>query len=76
MIQHQALQELTLLTQCDQLEIAQIADVVLAVSAQWQDHAVDLEDYQSIIARNLSLLVQLPPSSHREIALRALEDLI
>jgi len=37
---------------------------------------VNLEDYHSILARNLSNLRSLPPSHLRDLAVQALEDLL
>lgn len=74
--QHQALAELTLLSQSDNHHVAEIADVVMAVYHQYQDRAVDQSDYQSIISRNLSQLKELTVSPEQTMAIRALEDLV
>jgi len=75
-IQHQALQELRLLSQGDLYQVAEIADVVLAVWHQYHDGAVELDDYHSILQRNLEQLRGLDKSNHRDIAIQALGDLL
>lgn len=76
LIQHQALQELTLLSHCNHASIAEIADVLLAVWHQYHDSAIELDDYHSILTRNRQELRLLPQSNHRDIAIKALEDLL
>lgn len=73
---HLALQELSLLSQCDREPVARIADVILAVWGQYCDHAVEYDDFVSIVQRNISELKALEPSRERDLAIVALEDLV
>lgn len=73
---HLALQELTYLSQQDNAVVADIADTVIAVYSQWQSGGLDLEDYRSILTRNVGELSRLPHSRERDLAQEALEDLL
>jgi hypothetical protein len=73
--QHLALEELNLLAQTHEPAVSEIADLVLAVWHQRHDGGLTLEDYHSIIERNLAELRARPQSNVRDLALRAIEDL-
>ncbi len=73
---HVALQELELLSQCDHEHVAELSAAVLAAWAGYQQSALELDDFASIVQRNYKTLSALPQTKYRDLAQEALEDLL
>jgi len=73
---HQALEELTLLSHCHEESVADRVQLILAVWAQYQEGGIEMTDLVSIVQRSLVGLQSLPQSQSRELAIRALENLL
>jgi len=76
MISQHTLQQFAQLAESPELAVAALADVMIAVCGQWQDHALDSEDFGSIVERNLVLARAFAATRDSALLVQTIEDLL
>lgn len=71
----QSLAALNMVVRSPYKPLAAVVNTVLSVWTQYQDSAVDPDDWRSILERNLERIYQLEPTPLNSITIQALRNL-